>query len=73
MTSLTALQVAALQQTYPGWRIMVHDGKWWAHKIAQPTAELRAAGVHAMLCRLDAPALAAALAQQHGIVHRTRH
>jgi hypothetical protein len=66
-------QLAALQQTYPGWRITVRSGIWWATKVTPPTEQQRDQGLHHQISRPDAVARAAALAQQHGIVHRTIH
>ncbi|MFI0419004.1 hypothetical protein [Spongiactinospora sp. 9N601] len=61
---------AALESTFPGWRVRVEKGWWWATKYAPPTAEQRAAGVPHEFARQGPYELAAALTVQLGILSR---
>jgi len=67
-------QLAALEQTHPGWRIRVTDGevRWWATRRCPPTPAQLAAGMVTTVGRETAEALAQALAMQDEIAHRIR-
>lgn len=64
-------QLAALEQTFPGWRITVVNRCWWAYRRGPVTPELRDAGVYPSLARPSAEALGTALSMQVEVIHRT--
>ncbi|WP_433500236.1 hypothetical protein ACQP1K_07995 [Sphaerimonospora sp. CA-214678] len=67
-------QLAALEQTYPAWRItlQVSQIRWWATRYRPPTLAQIVAGMVARVARLTGKGLAAALAVQDELTHRTR-
>ncbi|GAA5077315.1 anti-sigma regulatory factor (Ser/Thr protein kinase) [Thermocatellispora tengchongensis] len=75
MSGLTArqeMQLHAIRQTFPAWRICVLGAWWWATRYKPPTEEEKALGVQAMIGRQSAPELVAALTHQLGITSRRR-
>ncbi|MGW5259719.1 hypothetical protein ACWEQG_02010 [Microbispora sp. NPDC004025] len=72
--TLQERQLAALEQTHPGWRIQVTGGevRWWATRRRPPTLPQLSAGVVSTVGRETPEALAQALAMQDEIAHRIR-
>lgn len=62
-------QLAALEQTYPAWRITFRDSAvgWWATRFAPLTPGQAAAGLVPSVARSTAEGLAAALSVQDEI------
>ncbi|MFI0424973.1 hypothetical protein C1I98_22165 [Spongiactinospora gelatinilytica] len=65
-------RLEVIRQTYPGWRITVLKGVWFATRHRPPDTVERALGVHHQLARLTGDDLVAALAEQADILHRAR-
>ncbi len=74
---LVEQQLAALNQTYPAWRITRvkradgTPGGWWATRHRPLTDDQRAAGLVPSIARGDAVALVMELAVQDEIAHQT--
>ncbi|RBQ17654.1 hypothetical protein DP939_22530 [Spongiactinospora rosea] len=64
------LRLSAIEATYPGWRILVRDGLWWATKYTPPTEEQKACGMLHQFARPGPDELVAALNVQLGILAR---
>ncbi|MFI0424271.1 hypothetical protein [Spongiactinospora sp. 9N601] len=62
--------LGALEVTFPGWRISVRGGVWWATRHAAPTDAQKAAGLCHQLARWGPIELADALTAQLGILVR---
>ncbi|PZG29184.1 hypothetical protein C1I98_32385 [Spongiactinospora gelatinilytica] len=62
--------LAAIETTFPGWRILVHNRCWWATKHSPPTPAQKAAGVLHQFARPGPLELVAALTEQLGILSR---
>ncbi|MEV7965136.1 hypothetical protein AB0O34_04045 [Sphaerisporangium sp. NPDC088356] len=76
VTTLVERQVAALNQTYPAWRITRvkradgTPGGWWATRHATLTDDQRASGLVPSIARGDVVALVMELAVQDEIAHQ---
>ncbi|MDF5758998.1 hypothetical protein [Spongiactinospora sp. TRM90649] len=60
--------LAALESTFPGWRITVRDGVWLAIRHDPPTDAQRDLGLQHRLTRPDPIELVHALSDQLGIL-----
>lgn len=71
-----ARQLAAIEQTYPGWRIeIVRIGArimWKATRHGKLTERQRAAGLRAVVMTATASEMVTTLSHQDGIQHQTR-
>ncbi|MFI0423086.1 hypothetical protein [Spongiactinospora sp. 9N601] len=70
LTPAQRAHLGALESTFPGWRIVVHQGVWHATRHRAVTPEQRCNGLHRQLARPDPVALFHALCGQLAILVR---
>ncbi|PZG41397.1 hypothetical protein C1I98_21425 [Spongiactinospora gelatinilytica] len=70
LTARDRAHLGAIEATFPGWRVVVDRGWWWATKHVPPTPEQRAAGVLHQFARQGPYEMVAALTVQLGILAR---
>ncbi|RBQ21641.1 hypothetical protein DP939_02715 [Spongiactinospora rosea] len=70
LTPTQRAHLTSMENTFPGWALLVRDGWWWATLRVPPTPEQKAAGVLHDFARAGPNELLAALIVQRGILVR---